>query len=87
MKAQQKIDIRSAKIPKSLPIVLSRVEVDQILEAIQNTKHRLMLSLAYGAGLRVSEVVSLNVRDLNLDELTIHLKKGKGQKRQDEFDT
>ena len=76
----QKIEIRSAKKPNSLPIVLSRKEIGIILESIQNTKHRLLLSLAYGAGLRVSEAVSLRVKDVNLDETTIHIKNAKGQK-------
>ena len=75
-----KIEIRSAKANKSLPVVLSRSEIEEILEATENTKHKLLLSLAYGAGLRVSEVVSLKVRDIDLDELTVHLKNAKGKK-------
>ena len=43
-------------------------------------KHRLMLGLAYGAGLRVSEVVATRVQDLDLAELTIHIKQAKGKK-------
>lgn len=76
----QKIEIQSAKKPKSLPTVFSRSEVNKILRSLKNSKHKLILSLAYGAGLRVSEIVTLKVRDLNLEELTIHLKNAKGQK-------
>ena len=76
----QKVGIRSAKKSQSLPVVLSREEVKQILQSTQNTKHRLLLSLAYGAGLRVSEVVALRVKDLDLRETTIHIKQAKGQK-------
>lgn len=76
----QKIEIQSAKKPKSLPVVLSRVEIRKIIESPRNPKHKLLLSLAYGAGLRVSEVISLKVQDLDLDELTIHIKQAKGQK-------
>lgn len=76
----QKIEIRSAKKPMGLPVVLSRLEVKKIIESTKNPKHRILLSLAYGAGLRVSEAVSLKVRDLNIDELTIHIKQAKGQK-------
>jgi len=47
---------------------------------LKNPKHQLLLSLAYGAGLRVSEAISLKVQDLDLDELTIHIKQAKGQK-------
>jgi len=76
----QKIEIRSAKKPKSLPVVLSRIEIRKIIESSKNPKHKLLLSLAYGAGLRVSEAISLKVHDLDLQELTIHIKQAKGQK-------
>ncbi|MDP2656290.1 MAG: tyrosine-type recombinase/integrase [bacterium] len=74
------IAIRFAKTPQKLPIVLSRDEIHAILKCLDNTKHRLMVSLAYGAGLRVSEVVSLRIRDVNILELTIHIKGAKGNK-------
>lgn len=80
LRSNEKIDIQSAKKPKSLPIVLSRSEVGRILESPKNAKHKLLLSLAYGSGLRVSEVVSLKVQDLDFEELTIHIKQAKGQK-------
>lgn len=79
-KSFQKIEIQSAKKPKSLPIVLSRIEIRKIIESSKNQKHRLLLALAYGAGLRVSEVIALKVQDLDFDELTIHIKQAKGQK-------
>lgn len=80
VRSQQKIRIQSAKKPKSLPTVLSRSEVSRILESPKNAKHKLLLSFAYGAGLRVSEVVELKVQDLDFEELTVHIKKAKGQK-------
>ncbi|HNQ31786.1 MAG TPA: tyrosine-type recombinase/integrase [Candidatus Woesebacteria bacterium] len=69
-----------AKRHKKLPIVLSRVEIRKIINASKNFKHKLLLSLAYGAGLRVSEAISLKVWDLDFDELTIHIKQAKGKK-------
>ena len=80
VKVNRKIEIRSAKKIKSLPIVLSRSEIECILRSTENTKHRLLLALAYGAGLRVSEVVALRVSDIDLQELTIHLRQAKGRK-------
>ncbi len=74
------IGIRTAKRNRSLPVVLSRGEIGRILSAVTNIKHRLMLALAYGAGLRVSEVVSVRVGDIDVDELTIHIKQAKGKK-------
>ncbi|MBD3282285.1 MAG: tyrosine-type recombinase/integrase [Candidatus Portnoybacteria bacterium] len=79
-KEQQKINIQSAKKQKSLPVILSRNEINKIIASPKNPKHKLILSLAYGAGLRVSEVVALKVKDLDLEELTVHIKQAKGQK-------
>lgn len=80
VKNPQKIEIQSAKRSKSLPTVLSRSEITNILESLKNAKHKLLLSLAYGAGLRVSEIVALKVQDLDFEELTVHIKQAKGQK-------
>jgi site-specific recombinase XerD len=80
VKTSQKIDIQSAKKTKRLPIVLSRSEIKTLVKQTKNIKHRLLLSLAYGAGLRVSEAVNLRVKDIDFKELTIHLKNSKGKK-------
>jgi integrase/recombinase XerD len=76
----KKIDLQFAKRSKKLPVVLSREEIGRMLETISNRKHRLLVSLAYSAGLRVSEAVGLRVRDVQLEELTIHIKEAKGKK-------
>ncbi|OQX50853.1 hypothetical protein B5M47_02840 [candidate division CPR3 bacterium 4484_211] len=73
-------NIPYAKRGKKLPIVLSRNEIHRILNSIKNEKHKLLIALAYGAGLRVSEIVALKIKDINLDELSIHLKQAKGKK-------
>jgi site-specific recombinase XerD len=80
LRSNQSFNIPLAKRDSRLPAVLSKEEVGTILSFLKNTKHKLMLSLAYGAGLRVSEVIDLKIKDLNLDELTIHIKNSKGQK-------
>lgn len=80
MKVKDVIDIKFAKKPKSLPLVLSRNEIEKIIEATKNSKHRLLLSISYAGGLRVSEVVSLKVKDFDLEEMVIHIKNAKGQK-------
>ena len=72
--------VRFAKKPQHLPEVLSRSEISEILEVTQNQKHRILLALSYGAGLRVSEVVDLCVQDVSCKELTIHIKQSKGRK-------
>ncbi len=80
LKIPEKINLKFAKRSKKLPIVLSREEIKNIIDVIRNPKHKLIISLAYGAGLRISEVISLRVKDVNLEELTIHLKNAKGKK-------
>lgn len=80
LKIYKKIEIRFVKKTQRIPIILSRVEIQNLLSVIKNHKHKLLIALSYGAGLRVSEVVNLKVKDLNLNELTIHLKEAKGKK-------
>jgi len=80
VKINEEIKIRSAKKNKSLPVVLSRSEIKAIIESTANRKHRVLLSLSYGAGLRVSEVINLRLGDVDLGELTIHIKLAKGKK-------
>lgn len=80
LKYHGKIDVRFAKTPSKLPVVLSRDEIQTILAAISNEKHNLMVALAYSGGLRVSEIIKLKIKDLNLPELTIHIKDAKGNK-------
>jgi len=74
------IDIKFAKTVSKLPVVLSRIEIEKIIEVISNAKHRLMIALAYGCGLRVSEVINLRIKDIDLNELVVHLKGTKGNK-------
>jgi len=66
--------------PRKLPIVLSREEVAQLINAAGNLKHKAALSVAYGAGLRASEVVSLKVSDIDSERMIIRVEQGKGSK-------
>lgn len=69
-----------AKRPKRLPVILTRDDILRILESISNVKHKTMIALAYGAGLRVSEVVAIRIRDLDIASKMILVPAGKGQK-------
>ncbi|MDD5567433.1 MAG: tyrosine-type recombinase/integrase [Patescibacteria group bacterium] len=80
LKGTPKIDIRCAKKNKSLPVILSREEIKEIIGSIANQKHKLIIALAYGAGLRVSEIVNLRVGNIDIRELTVHIKQSKGRK-------
>jgi len=79
-KSSVKIDLKFAKTSKKLPVVLSRNEIEKIINSIKNRKHKLIISLSYGAGLRVSEVVNLKVKDINIEDLVIHIKQAKGKR-------
>lgn len=67
-------------VPRTLPVVLSREEVARLIAATGNLKHQTALSLAYGTGLRASEVVSLKVSDIDSQRMTLRVEQGKGSK-------
>ena len=66
--------------PRKLPIVLSDVEVERLIEAAGSLKYKAALSVAYGAGLRASEVVHLKVSDIDSQRMVIRVEQGKGKK-------
>lgn len=76
----QKLNLRFAKKPKRNPVVLSRGEIQKLIMTIKNSKHRLLISLAYGAGLRVSEILALRQQDLDFETGLIHIRQAKGKK-------
>jgi site-specific recombinase XerD len=69
-----------ARYPRKLPPVLSVEEVGQLLEAAPGIKYKAVLGTAYGAGLRVSEVASLKVDDIDSTRMLIRVEQGKGRK-------
>jgi site-specific recombinase XerD len=71
---------KNIKVPKKLPIALSKEEVVALISAADNPKHKLLLGLIYSAGLRVSEALNLKVRDLELQEGVAWVRSGKGSK-------
>jgi integrase/recombinase XerD len=66
--------------PRKLPIVLSPQQVARLLNAAPGLKYKAALSLAYGAGLRAAEVVSLKVSDIDSKRMIIRVEQGKGRK-------
>lgn len=72
--------IRHPKQSARLPVILTREEIKQMIDLTQNHKHRMILALTYAAGLRVSEIVRLKVRDIDLAGLTVTVRQGKGKK-------
>jgi site-specific recombinase XerD len=72
--------MKPVSVPRTLPAVLSREEVAALLAAVRNLKHQTALSIAYGAGLRASEVISLKVGDIDSTRMTLRIQQGKGGK-------
>ena len=66
--------------PRRLPVVLSPEEVARLLAAAPGLKYQAALSIAYGAGLRVSEVISLKIGDIDSARMLIRVDQGKGHK-------
>jgi len=73
-------NVRVPKKDKKLPEVLSKQEVLRLIESADNAKTKLMISMLYSSGLRVSELVNLKVSDLDLQNNTAWVRKGKGSK-------
>jgi integrase/recombinase XerD len=69
-----------ARYPRKLPAVLSVEEVGRLLEAAPGIKYQAILGTAYGAGLRVSEVATLKVDDIDSKRMLIRVEQGKGRK-------
>ena len=73
------INLRPKKVSK-LPTVLSVDEVHRLFSAVDNLKHRCVLKIIYGGGLRLSEVVNLRIADIHSDRLELFIHGGKGKK-------
>ena len=72
--------IHIPKRPQRIPELLQRKEVAAILEACGNHKHRMLLTVCYGCGLRVSELLYLKVRDIDGERRLLRIDQGKGAK-------
>ena len=72
--------MQSVRVPRKLPVVLSKEEVTRLLGCVSHIKHQTALSVAYGTGLRVSEVVGLKVSDIDSQRMTLRVQQGKGRK-------
>jgi len=79
MKAMR-VALPSIERPKKLPVVLSKQETRQLLKAPKLLKHRLVLAMLYGCGLRNSELCNLQLKDLDLERMMLHVRQGKGRK-------
>jgi site-specific recombinase XerD len=65
---------------RKLPVVLSKSEVNAILSSIKNIKHQALISLLYGSGLRIRELLNLKTNDIDSERMLVHVKNAKGKK-------
>lgn len=80
LRSKDKINLKYARKSQKLPIILSKKEIEKIIFALQNSKHKLIISIGYATGLRISEIVNLKIKDIDLNELIIHVKDTKAKK-------
>lgn len=80
LKKDPTIAIKRPKREKRLPTVLTKDEVKTLLHTIENKKSKLMISLIYACGFRVSELVNLKISDLDFSDNIGHVTQGKGKK-------
>jgi integrase/recombinase XerD len=76
----KKMDLSHPKRNKPIPEVLTTEEVKGLIQATGNMKHRLIIKLLYGCGLRFSEIVNLHRNDLEFGEGLLHVRLSKGRK-------
>lgn len=75
---EEAVAIPWPKVPRKLPVVLSLEEVRDLFKAVDDLKHRAIIMTAYSAGLRIYEVCSLSVADIDSQRMLIHVRQGKG---------
>ena len=73
-------NIKRPKKEGRIPAVLTKEEVRHLIDSLDNKKSRLMVSLLYACGFRVSELLNLKIKDLNFNEMTGQVRQGKGRK-------
>ena len=77
---KRKFNLKYPKKSNKLPIVLGKDEILKMIDSLRNPKHKLLLELMYGSGLRVGEAVKIKIEDFDTNSKTLHIKNGKGSK-------
>jgi site-specific recombinase XerD len=75
-----KFEIKTPKVKRPIPVVLTKDEIEQLFSVIKNQKHKLLLKLYYSSGLRLSEAINLKKKDLDFNENVVWIRDGKGGK-------
>lgn len=75
-----RLDLPRPGVANKVPVILSKDEVQRIINSKTNVKHRAILVLTYSGGLRLGEVSTLKIADIDSSRMLIHVKKAKGDK-------
>ena len=75
-----KASIKRPKSEKKLPVVLNKSEVVAMINSLDNVKHKLVIQILFGSGLRISELVNLKINDIDFIRKIITIRQGKGTK-------
>lgn len=73
-------NIKRSKIPNDMPNILSKEEIESMIENTNNIKHRLLIELLYSSGMRIGECLKVKVKDIDTERRIIFIKNGKGKK-------
>jgi len=76
----EELELHRPKKSKILPTILSKEEIIDLLRCTKNLKHRAILAMIYSAGLRIGELLSLELKNIDIDRRQIIIKNGKGRK-------
>lgn len=77
---KRRFHLKYPKKEKKLPVVLSRDEILRMIASLNNKKHKLLIKLMYGSGLRLGEVLNTGIVDFDLERKVLHIRHGKGNK-------
>lgn len=80
---QKSVFLPKMKFPKKLPVVLNKEEVKRLLKAPRLLRHRVLLGLFYGCGLRRFELLNIKLPDIDYERKMLHVREGKGRKDRD----
>lgn len=73
-------EVKRPKKSRYLPTILSKEEVIDLIQSTKNLKHRAVIALIYSSGLRIGEIIHLEIRDLDMDRSQVRIRQGKGRK-------
>lgn len=75
-----KVDFKRAKVDKHIPTVLTKDEILRMISVTTNLKHKILIEMLYGAGLRAGECLALKMEQLDLENKRAVIRRGKGRK-------